>query len=52
MPQRLREMALEEQRDADLEVSQEEVERLSRALGGCQGLLRDLGRSREVTLMR
>ena len=35
---------------ADLVVSREEVERLSRALGGCQGLLRDLGRGREVTL--
>ena len=33
-------------------VSREEVERLSRALGGRQGLLRDLGRGREVTLAR
>ena len=50
MLQRPREVALEEQRQAGDLVSREEVERVSRALGGCQSLLRDLGRSREVTL--
>src|SRR5262245_17142471 len=45
-----REVALEEQRLADLVVSREELERLSRALGGCQSRLCDLGRGREVAL--
>jgi hypothetical protein len=35
MLQSLRKVALVAQRKADLEVSQEEVERLSRAFGGC-----------------
>ena len=50
MLQRPREVALVDQRLADKHVSQEEVERVARALGGGQSLLRDLSRGRQVTL--
>jgi hypothetical protein len=53
MLQRAREVALEDQRLADDEVTQEEVERISRAPGGFQRLLADLAdlsRSRDVAL--
>ena len=50
MLQRPREVALKDQRFADFVVSQEDIECLSRVLGGCQRLLRDLGRGRKVTL--
>ena len=50
MLQRPREVPLEDRGCADFFVSRDAVEGLPGALGGCQGLLRDLGCSREVTL--